>query len=104
MVETVNASEELRDILITKWDPLGIMDDERTRVWARDEYDFVIPRLIEALENGASVREIGELLAREAKKRFNDESGPDEHTKAARWIRKWYSDLDRSDKSGVRAN
>ncbi|MGJ6121489.1 hypothetical protein QN239_02820 [Mycolicibacterium sp. Y3] len=50
---------ELRQILLWRWDPIGIAGEFP---YAADEYDSYAPQLVIALSNGASANEIAALL------------------------------------------
>jgi hypothetical protein len=52
--------EEIREILLNSWDPIGIKNEPR----ARDEYDSYIGGIYKLLKNGSSDEEIASYLWR----------------------------------------
>ncbi|RZT29009.1 hypothetical protein EV147_5106 [Cupriavidus agavae] len=49
---------EIRNVLINKWDPIGIKDVPE----ARDEYDSYIPAILELIERGADLDVLSSYL------------------------------------------
>ncbi len=49
----------IREVLITDWDPIGVMSDPD---WPRDEYDSYIGRIYSRLASGESADAIAKYL------------------------------------------
>jgi len=56
-VHAKHITEAIRQVLISQWDPIGVMDDPE---WPRDEYDSYIGEIYRYLARGESA----ELIAR----------------------------------------
>ena len=54
-----DAMEAIRIILVSDWDPIGVMDDPE---WPRDEYDSYISELHSFIRRGESVEFIARHL------------------------------------------
>jgi hypothetical protein len=52
-------TDEIRQVLIEQWDPIGVMDDPE---WPRDEYDSYIGELYRYLARGESAEFIARHL------------------------------------------
>jgi len=58
MTAGLHLAEDVRVILLSDWDPVGIREDPE----ARDEYDAYARQIAERLRAGASVDELSRLL------------------------------------------
>jgi hypothetical protein len=52
-------TDEIRDVLVRDWDPIGVMDDPE---WPRDEYDSYIGEIYRYLARGESAEFIAQHL------------------------------------------
>jgi hypothetical protein len=77
---------ELGQILYWRWDPIGVQDE---LPYSEGEYDDYAPRVLAALQQGASPREIGALLANIEKVDIGMSAG-ESRADAARFIVAWY--------------
>ncbi len=77
---------ELGQILYWRWDPIGVQDD---LPYSEGEYDSYAPRVLAALQRGASPGEIAALLANVERVEIGMSAG-DSRADAARLIVAWY--------------
>jgi hypothetical protein len=52
-------TDEIRDVLVSEWDPISVMDDPQ---WPRDEYDSYIGEIYRYLARGESAEFIARHL------------------------------------------
>ena len=58
-VHAKRITDEIRQVLIDQWDPIGVMDDPE---WPRDEYDSYIGEIYKYLARGESAEFIARHL------------------------------------------
>jgi hypothetical protein len=81
--------DELRALLMTAWDPIGVKDEPR----AADEYDSYMLPLARKLREGAAAEDVAAFLDT-AESQMGSEEIP-RNAAAADHILQWYSDSTR---------
>jgi hypothetical protein len=71
--------QDVRDILLTDWDPIDIGDNP----YLADEYDSVIPKVLALIKKGATAEEI-EAFLRFTEAEFGVVVEPSRSSRAAR--------------------
>lgn len=89
---TADEIEQLRALLMEKWDPIGVhdlADDEIDREAYWDEYDSYMPAILSDLQNGGDVEWLAQYLARRRTVDMGLGNRPDLDRHAAEAIIAW---------------
>jgi hypothetical protein len=84
--------EQLRRILLEKWDPIGVHafaepGDDASAYW--DEYDSYMPAILSDLERGGDVEWLSQYLASRRTEAMGLDDRPDLDRRAAEFIVAW---------------
>ncbi len=78
---------ELRMLLMTYWDPIGVNGIPG----AADEYDSYLGGLAEKLREGADAHGVSEYLSEIQTERMEIPTTPDQLTDEGEWVAVWYA-------------